>query len=159
MKSYIQKIRNKLGHDKLIHPAARIIVENEHGQILIIERADNGHMGIPAGALEENESIEECIIREVKEETGINILHLEVIGIASNPNQETVQYPNGDVIQYFTIEFYSNQWEGEINIKDPEEVNTARFADPAIASNLPQNERSAFESRTYYQKHGKVMLK
>ena len=108
MESYITKLREKIGRDKFIHPAARIIVENDEGEVLFIERADNGNIGLPAGALEENETIEACIIREVKEETGIEITALEVIGISTDPRVETVRYPNGDEIQYFTIEFYSN---------------------------------------------------
>lgn len=71
MKSYIKKIRSKLGKEKFIHPAARIIIENQKGEILVINRKDNGQMGIPAGALEEKETIEECIIREVREEAGL----------------------------------------------------------------------------------------
>ena len=65
MPSYISNLRTKIGHDKFIHPAARIIVENEKGEILFIRRTDNGKLGIPAGGLEENETIEECIRREV----------------------------------------------------------------------------------------------
>ena len=79
MKNYIKKIRSKIGSENIIHPAARIIIENKNREILIIERVDNGRIGLPAGALEENETIEECIIREVKEETGLKIIDLEVI--------------------------------------------------------------------------------
>ena len=74
MKNYIQKIRLKIGQEKFIHPAARIIVENKNKEVLIIERVDNGLIGIPAGSIEENETIEECIIREVREETGLKII-------------------------------------------------------------------------------------
>jgi len=38
-----------------------------------------------------------------------------------------VEYSNGDKIQYFTIEFYSNDWEGEIIIKDKQEIKSADF--------------------------------
>lgn len=159
MKNYIQKIRSKLGQDKFIHPAARIIIENEENQILIIERSDNGNFGIVAGALEENETIEECIIREVKEETGLSLLEVELIGISTNPKNETVEYPNGDKIQYFTIEFYSNKWEGEIKIEDVNEVKKAQFMDSSIKDKLPPNEQSIFESLNYFRKYKKVMLK
>jgi len=159
MKNYIKKIRSKIGSEKFIHPAARIIIENNQNEILIIERRDNGKLGIPAGAFEENETIEECIIREVKEETGLKILSLEVIGISSNPNKESVQYLNGDRIQYFTIEFYSNHWEGTIQPEDDDEVKTAKFMNIELANQLPNNEISAFESLKYYRKNGKIMLK
>ncbi len=159
MKNYIQKIRSKLGHAKFIHPAARIIVENEGGQILIIERQDNGQLGIPAGALEEGETIEACIKREVFEETGIRLLDLQVIGISSNPTQETVKYANGDEIQYFTIEFYSNKWQGLVKVQDPIEVKAASFMEATVIEKLPMNERSAFESLAYFKRYQRVMLK
>lgn len=159
MKNYIKKIRSKLGQEKFIHPAARIIIENTNKEILIIERVDNGKIGIPAGAIEENETIEACIIREVKEETGLKLLDLEVIGISSNPDRESVEYPNGDKIQYFTVEFYSNHWEGTIKIEDKNEVKSAKFVDIDIIGQLPKNELSAFESLDYYRKHQKIMLK
>jgi ADP-ribose pyrophosphatase YjhB (NUDIX family) len=159
MTSYINTIRSKIGTDKFIHPAARIIIENSHKEVLIIERTDNGSIGIPAGALEEHETIAECIIREVAEETGLKIIELEVIGISSNPTTESVLYPNGDKIQYFTIEFYSNRWEGTLNIRDQTEVKRATFTNIEAIAQLPKNELSAFESLAYYREHHRVMLK
>lgn len=157
MKNYIQNLRKKIGQEKFIHPAARIIVENEEGEILFIERIDNGKLGIPAGGLEDDETIEACIIREVKEETGLEILSLKVIGISSDPQKETVEYPNGDVIQYFTIEFYSNHWKGTIKA-DEVEVKHAKFMSPDHWKVLPRNEQSIFESLFYYQKNKAIRL-
>ena len=157
--NYINKIRSKLGKDIFIHPGARIIIENEHNEILVIERGDNGKLGIPAGGLEEGETIEECIIREVYEETGLKILDLEVIGISTNPDRESVVYKNGDKIQYFTIEFYSNNWEGTISIQDNNEIKKAKFVSIGHTVRLPQNELSAFESLIYYRNNQRIMLK
>ena len=38
MKKYIEKMRSRMGREKFIHPGARIIVENEAGQILVEQR-------------------------------------------------------------------------------------------------------------------------
>ena len=159
MKNYIKDIRAKIGKEKFICPAARIIVENKKKEILLIQRRDNGQIGLPAGSIEEEETIEECIKREVEEETGIKLIELEVIGISSNPKNEYVEYPNGDKIQYFTIEFYSNKWEGEINVKDSKEVKTAKFMSNNEIKKLPKNELSTFESLSFYKKTGRIMLK
>jgi len=158
MKNYIKNLRQKIGHQKFIHPGARIIIENELGQVLFIERIDNGKLGIPAGGFEEDETIEECIIREVKEETGLEILSLELIGLSSNPKNETVEYPNGDMIQYFTCEFYSNDFQGEIRA-DNVEVRKAIFLDFSNFKKLPNNERSTFESLEFFRKKGRVRLR
>ena len=92
MRDYIKKIRTRLGSDPFIHLAAYIIVENENEEVLILKRNDNGKIGIPAGAIEGNETIKACIMREVRAETGIEIMDLEVIGISSKPYLETIEY-------------------------------------------------------------------
>ena len=157
MPSYIENLRTKIGHDKFIHPAARIIVENEKGEILFIRRTDNGKLGIPAGGLEEAETIEECMRREVLEEAGVEIIDLEVIGIRSNPKTETVYYPNKDVVQYFTVEFYSNTFKGNPR-PDQLETTEALFLSDEFISDLPDNERRTFESLAYFRRTGKVLL-
>lgn len=158
MKTYIQKIRAKIGHDCFIHPAARIIIRNSEGKYLFIRRIDNGKLGIPAGGLEDGESIEECIRREVKEETNLDLMGLEVIGIKSHPSSEFVQYPNGDQIQYFTVEFFSEAWAG-IPKADQEETSEVIFLDENAVDSLPANEKSTFESLAHYQLTGKILLR
>ena len=152
MKDYISRLRQKLGHDKFIHPAARIIVENNQGEILFIERIDNGKIGLPAGGLEEGETIRECIFRQVREETGLELLDAAVIGIITDPTKETVTYPNGDVIQYFTVEFYSNQWKGEIKVHDTHEIKSAQFKPACFLEQLMPNEQSIIKSLDMYRK-------
>jgi 8-oxo-dGTP pyrophosphatase MutT (NUDIX family) len=159
MNDYISELREKIGHQKFIHPGARILVESDRKEFLFIHRNDNGNLGIPAGSIEENETIEECIIREVKEETGVEILSLEVIGISSNPSRETVSYPNGDQIQYFTIEFYSNHWKGELLVNDTKEIKEAQFHNASYLDKLPNNEKLIVESLNYFRNTGKILLK
>lgn len=158
MHNYIQNLRKLIGHRKFIHPGARIIVENEADQILMIRRRDNGSWGLPAGGIEEKETIQECIIREVKEETGLDILELQVIGIGSDPIRETVEYPNKDVVQYFNIEFYSNVFSGDIAVLDKEEVIYAQFVAIEMVKELPENEQHTFKSLAYFRKHGQILI-
>ena len=155
---YIRKIRSKIGSDRFLYPAARVIIENGKGEYLFIERVDNGNIGLPAGGMEEGESIEECIIREAKEETGLDIKEVQVIGISSNPKLELVKYPNGDETQYFTIEFYTNNYDGEL-IADGIESKSVSFKSSEYINLLPDNEKSTFESLIYYQKHSKIKVK
>ncbi|MEL6133060.1 MAG: NUDIX domain-containing protein [Bacteroidota bacterium] len=158
MKSYISRIREKIGRQKLIHPAARILIENEQGEFLFVEKNHRNGLGVPAGALEESETIQECIIREVKEETGVDVLELKVIGISSSPGRETVIYPNGDLIQYFTIEFFTRKWQGNLSVEDTREIKRVFFKDRSYAKFLPPNERTIFESLTYFETHGQIRV-
>jgi 8-oxo-dGTP pyrophosphatase MutT (NUDIX family) len=158
MSTYLQNLRNIIGKRKIIHPAARIIMENEKGEILMIRRSDNGNWGLPAGSLEENEDIESCIRREVREETGLELLQLEVVGISSRPERESVVYPNGDQVQYFVVEFYSNSWEGPL-FSDTDEVSDIRFFPIDDTDRLPVQEWATFESLIYYRATGQIRLR
>ena len=49
------------------------VIENENGELLLELRADNEMWGLPGGWAELGSSPEQNIIREVKEETGLNV--------------------------------------------------------------------------------------
>lgn len=157
MPNYLQAMRAFIGHRKIIHPAARIIIENAEGDILLIRRRDNDQWGLIAGGLEEGESISACIIREVREETGLQIETLEAIGLSTQPAAETVQYPNGDVVQYFTVVFYSRHWSGEI-AEHTEEAKEIRFFSPEELPSLPPNEAPSLDWLSEFKKTGQFIL-
>lgn len=69
--SYVGQIRKMIGHQKLIHPSVRAIIQDEEGKVLFIERKGQNRWGMPAGSMELDESIYETLKREVKEETGL----------------------------------------------------------------------------------------
>lgn len=60
------------------------IVINDAGQILVIQRRDNGHWEPPGGVLELGEHFEEGVRREVREETGVNIKVERLTGVYKN---------------------------------------------------------------------------
>jgi 8-oxo-dGTP diphosphatase len=62
--------------------AAAII--DDDGRFLAIRRADNGHWEPPGGVLELDESIEEGLIREVAEETGLRVAPVALTGVYKN---------------------------------------------------------------------------
>ncbi len=60
------------------------IVVNDTGQILVIRRRDNGHWEPPGGVLELDESFEDGVRREVREETGIPVVVERLTGVYKN---------------------------------------------------------------------------
>src|SRR3954447_7139070 len=73
--------------------AAGGIVENEAGDILWQFR--RGKWDLPKGKLDEGETIEECAVREVEEETGLHDIELgELVGITHHfyrENEEDIE--------------------------------------------------------------------
>ena len=157
MANYIQTLRNLVGNRIIIHPAARIILENEAGEILLIRRKDNGHWGLIAGGLEEGEDITSCIIREVREETGLVIREPEGIGLSTRPETESVTYPNGDQVQYFTVVFYARHWTGELRM-ETDQTHEARFFPKDRLPELPPNEAPSLAWLEEYKQTGKFII-
>ena len=46
----------------------------------LIEKMNRGHFSLPKGHVEENETIDECVIREVKEETNLDLISFKLHG-------------------------------------------------------------------------------
>lgn len=58
-----------------IMEAAGGIVENKQNQLLLIFR--KGHWDLPKGKLDSGETIDQCALREVEEETGVHSLEIQ----------------------------------------------------------------------------------
>lgn len=123
--SYVGNLRKMIGHQPLIHPSVRALIFNEDGDILFIERRRENKWGMPAGSMELNESIYDCLVREVKEETGIEVHSATLVGIYTNPSKSmTNQF--GDHYQMFEFVFRVDEWAGSIK-KETDETTNARF--------------------------------
>ena len=77
----------------------------ENGRVLLQRRSDNGFWNLPGGGLELGESVAQACIREVLEETGLEVEIVRLIGVYSAPEITTMRYPDGRVIQYVTSLF------------------------------------------------------
>jgi 8-oxo-dGTP diphosphatase len=62
--------------------AAAVI--NQTGQLLAVRRSDNGHWEPPGGVLELDETIQAGLIREVREETGLEVEPVALSGVYKN---------------------------------------------------------------------------
>ncbi|MBQ4227039.1 MAG: NUDIX domain-containing protein [Clostridia bacterium] len=89
---YIHDLRRLTGPRKLILNAADALIVRE-GKILFQRRADNGKWGLIGGLLELNETYEEAAIREIREETGLEVKLESFLGIFHNHD---MVWPNGD---------------------------------------------------------------
>ncbi len=90
--------------NKMIH-AADGLLTTENGEIILIQRKGetyHGFWALPGGTVEENETVEDALIREMKEEVGVIVKPKEILGVFSDPQRD----PRGRVIStVFICEF------------------------------------------------------
>ncbi len=99
----------------LLQDGAAAIIVNNKGQILLQSRADRDKWGLPGGCQELGERFQDTVIREVKEETNLDVLEkdLELIDIVSGKSRRN-EYPNGDVVINNTALYLIKNYSGEL---------------------------------------------
>ncbi len=59
------------------------------GRIVLVKRRDTGEWGLPGGLIDWGETVESSAERELKEETGLNLLTIDrLIGVYSSPRRD-----------------------------------------------------------------------
>lgn len=111
--SYMWRLRQRVGHEKVIMPGVCAIITDHQGQVLLEHRRDFGVWALPGGACELGESVLEALQREVQEETGLHVEAAEFMGLYTGPRYD-VTYPNGDQVQNFTATFLVSRWSGTL---------------------------------------------
>lgn len=89
---------------RAILPAVAAVIFNAAGEILLQKRKDVNQWGIISGHVEFGETVENAILREILEETGLSAEVTRFIGIYSAPASQTYDYPDRTV-QYVTSYF------------------------------------------------------
>lgn len=85
-------------------PAAVGFVTDENGRLLLQHRVDNGLWALPGGTHEFGESIVQTVVREIAEETGLQVEIDSLVGLYTDP-RHLVAYSDGEVRQQFTLSF------------------------------------------------------
>lgn len=136
--SYIMDMRSKVGHEPIINVGATVLVFNENKELLLNLRSDTNDWGIPGGGKELNETLEECAIRELKEETNLDINDLELVTVLSG-KEYYYKYPNGDEVDCVIALYQVKNYKGDLKINDGESKKLQFFS----LDNLPQLESRA----------------
>jgi ADP-ribose pyrophosphatase YjhB (NUDIX family) len=118
-------------------PGASAVVLDEAGRILLHRRDDNELWSIPGGGMEVGERIADTVVREVREETGLEVEPEAIVGIYSNP-QHVVEYSDGEVRQQFSVCFACRLVGGVLAISD--ESLEVGFFTPAEIEVIPVHE-------------------
>jgi len=113
MADYIRELRKLVGTRPIIMCGAGALVLDREDRLLLQLRLDNGHWGIPGGAVEPGEAVEETARREVLEETGLTLREMTLFGVYSGQDLHYT-YPNGDEVYIISNVFFARDYEGAI---------------------------------------------
>lgn len=81
------------------------------------ERADNGRWCLPGGHLEAGESVTEGLVREVKEETGLDVEVVRLTGVYSTPHR-VLEYADGSRFHVVALNFEARIVGGTLSVSD-----------------------------------------
>ena len=156
--SYLGRLRKLIGKEKVIIAATRGVIFNEFGNLLLIRRRDNGRWAMPAVSMELDESVYECLVREVAEESGLLVKDATLFAIWSNPAKMSIQTEYGDPYQLVIFIFRVDAWSGEI-VQETEETIDAGFFDLNALPEIHCHYLATLEDLSRFESSSKLILK
>ena len=101
------------------------------GGIVLIRRENppyQGYYALPGGFVEVGETVEEAAKREAKEETGLDIILLKLVGVYSKPDRD----PRGHVVSICYLaqgrgDLLAGSDAGSAEVFDPEDLPPLAF--------------------------------
>ncbi|HZI04517.1 MAG TPA: NUDIX domain-containing protein [Archangium sp.] len=113
---------------KTEHPSVGLGVIIQRGERILLGQRKGWQEGfycIPGGLLETGETFEEGAIREVREETGLELMDPKVIALTNN--LETFRQTGK---HHISVILYANQFRGEPTVMEPDKCAGWGWYDP-----------------------------
>lgn len=140
---YMRDLRAKIGHDVLLQPGVAAVIINADGHVLLQLRSDDRTWGLPGGAMEPGEEPAETLVREVREETALEVVPERIVGVYGGPDFR-VRYPNGDEAAILSVTFACRPVAGEPRVNDDESLEVRYFAPDALPA-MPARHRTRIQ--------------
>lgn len=115
---YVVRVRERIGHDLLWLPSVSAVIVNGAGEVLLGKRADDGRWSVISGIVEPGEQPASAVVREVREETGLDVDPERLTSVMAHPHT----YPNGDRCEFLNLGFRCRPVGGTARVNDDESV-------------------------------------
>ncbi|MYY12588.1 NUDIX domain-containing protein [Streptomyces sp. SID4919] len=129
--------------------AASAVVTDDEGRILLQRRQDSGLWALPGGGMEMTESLPGAAIREVKEETGLDVEITGLVGTYTDP-RHIIAYSNGEVRRQFNICFTARAVGGQLAISD--ESTELQFVRAEEIDGMPMHRTQRLRIRHFLER-------
>ena len=107
----------------LVPSVTAVVVEDGH--VLLVHKVDNDRWALPGGAVDVGESAPAAAVRETREETGIDVQVLGLVGVYTDP-RHVMRYDDGEVRQQFSLCFRARRLGGDLRAQ-PSETKNVRW--------------------------------
>jgi ADP-ribose pyrophosphatase YjhB (NUDIX family) len=138
-----------------IVPSVTAIVRNERGEILLVHKTDNDLWALPGGGMDVGEYMADTVVREVQEETGIEVEVTGVVGIYTNP-KHVMAYDDGEVRQQCSICFITKMLGGRPRTSS--ETSEVRFVEPSELHALPIHPSMRLRIDHYFERRSQPYI-
>jgi len=135
--------------------ATSSVVTDAAGRVLLLRRTDSGNWALPGGALELGESLTECAVREVLEETGLEVEITGLVGTYTDP-RHIIAYSDGEVRQQFNLCYTAKIIGGEL--RSSEESTALEFVSPTNFDDLSMHPTQRLRLSHYMERRDRPYL-
>lgn len=157
---YILDLRDHVGNKQLFLPASTAIILRpvpagapiwEVPKVLLVKRADNGKWTPVAGICEPGEEVSETVVRETKEEVGLDATVEALLGVGK---VGPVTYPNGDECLFMdTTMRLSVPADAEPVISDEENTEAQWFSVAQLPDSVDRRARLCIANGVAQMRH------
>jgi ADP-ribose pyrophosphatase YjhB (NUDIX family) len=118
--------------------SASVFVRDEAGRLLLLRRTDNDLWTIPTGGVKKGETVAQAGVRECREETGLDVEVIGLVGVFSTPDHVIV-YMHGkkvdEVRQPINVCLRARVTGGDVR-PEPTEAHEVRWIEPGALNDF-----------------------
>lgn len=125
-------------------PGACAVLVNNEGKVFLHKRIDSNVWALPGGQMKIGESVSQCCLREIKEETSLKAKIVKLVGLYTSP-KIVFRFPDNGIFQSFVVAFLCQAQYGQVllnkesrsyqwfNLKEIKKLKTLPFVKKIIA--------------------------
>jgi 8-oxo-dGTP pyrophosphatase MutT (NUDIX family) len=143
MSRYQRELRGLIGSRLLLAPSVVAVVRDARGRVLLQQRTKSGKWNLPGGSIDPGEAPADAVVREVREETGLDVAPERVAGVFGG-RAHRMRYDSGNEVEYTVVAFDCRVVGGAL-AGEPDETEAVAFVGPEEAARrLPQYPAALF---------------